>query len=53
MTLGFVIAGLWARVEVQGLSSSDSCLVGTVSCDSFCFAIRDVLPSLDVKKIVL
>lgn len=48
-----MIAGLWARIEVWGLSSSDSSLVATVSSDSFCFAGRDVLPSLDVKEIVL
>ena len=45
-----MIAGLWARTDVWGLSSSDSSLVATVSSDSFCFASRDVLPSLDVKK---
>ena len=48
-----MIAGLWARIEVWGLSSSDNSLVATVSSDSFCFAGRDVLPSLDVKEIVL
>lgn len=40
-------------MEVWELSSSDSSLVATVSSDSFCFASRDVLSSLDVKEVVL
>lgn len=45
--------GLWARIEVWELSSSDSSLVATVSSDSFCFASKDVLSPLDVKEVVL
>lgn len=44
--------GLWARIEVWDLSGSDSFLVATVSSDSFCFASRDVLSSLDVKVVL-
>lgn len=53
LTLAFVIVGLWARIKVWELSTSDSSLVATLSSDSFYFASRDVLSSLDVKKVVL
>lgn len=53
LTLAFVIVGLLARIKVWEPSTSDSSLVATVSSDSFYFASRDVLSSLDVKKVVL
>lgn len=47
-----MVRGLWARIEVWELSSSGSFLVATVNFDSFYFASRDVLSSLDVKGVL-